>query len=341
MTRLQHLAATTAAFGVAVLFANAAMAQDKIDMAKAKEEGRVSWYTSTPVETANKLARMFEAKNGIKVELFRSGGSAILSRFMQELQASRISCDVLTTSDPAAAGAMTRKGTLVPFKPAGFDKLPDTAKDPNGNWVAQRLNMMTLFTREDKVTGADALTSWADATNPKYKGKMVMTDPSFTSLQLMMISTFTNKFGWKYYEDLQKNDVMIVPGNQQLVDNLKRGERLIALGGLDSYAADARAEGHKIATIYPTDGSFIIPSPTAVIKGSPHPNAAKLFAEFMISPEAQKLFPEDGGYAARTDVEPPKGNPKLADVKSIAVDYEQVEKDSTAVKRKFNEIFLQ
>ena len=55
-------------------------------------------------------------------------------------------------------------------------------------------------------------------------------------------------------------------------------------------------------TLYPTDGVFVIPSPTSVVKGSPNPNAAKLFAEFMISDEVQKIFPADGGYAARGDI---------------------------------------
>jgi iron(III) transport system substrate-binding protein len=132
---------------------------------------------------------------------------------------------------------------------------------------------------------------------------------------------------------------MIVQSNQQVTDAIKRAERVIAVGALDSYAADARKQGHPITTIYPADGTFIIPSPTAIIKGSPHPNAAKLFANFMISKEAQKLFPMNGGYAARTDIDPPKDSPRLGDVKPMPIDYVQIEKDSAGVKKKFNEIF--
>jgi iron(III) transport system substrate-binding protein len=314
-------------------------AADQVDIAAAKAEGKVSWYTSTPIETANKLARMFEAQTGVKVDLFRSGGSAIISRFLQEQQAGRIAADVLTTSDPAAAASMTKKGLFVPFLPAGSEKVPDSAKDPAGAYIAQRLNMMTLFVRTDKVAAATAPKTWSDVTDPKFKDQLVTSDPSFTSLQLMVIGSLSKKLGWDYYEKLRKNDIMIVEGNQQVVDNLKRGERLIAVGALDSYAADARKEGHPIATVYPTEGSFIIPSPSAIVKGSPNPNAAKLFAEFMLSEPAQKLFPEDGGYAARVDVPPPQGNPKLAEVKSIPVDYDQIEKETPAIKKKFNEIF--
>ena len=71
------------------------------------------------------------------------------------------------------------------------------------------------------------------------------------------------------------------------------------------------------------------PQPTAIIKGWPHPNAAKLFAQFMLSEPAQKLFPANGGYAARTDIDPPKGNPRLGDVKPMPIDYAQIEKDAS------------
>src|SRR3954463_2340992 len=77
-----------------------AFAQDTVDLAKAKAEGKVVWYTSTPLPQAQKIVNMFEKEHGIKVELFRSGGSAILRRFQQEIDAGRVAADVLTTSDP-------------------------------------------------------------------------------------------------------------------------------------------------------------------------------------------------------------------------------------------------
>ena len=83
----------------------------------------------------------------------------------------------------------------------------------------------------------------------------------------------------------------------------------------------------------------MISSPTAVVKGSPNPNAAKVFAEFMLSDDAQKMFPEDGGYAARSDVPPPPGSPDINTLKVIPVDYQLIEKQSGSIKKKFNEIF--
>jgi iron(III) transport system substrate-binding protein len=334
--KIALVALAAAAWGGHLPIAHAA---DAVDTAAAKKEGKVVWYTSTPIKTAQKLTELFEKQTGIHVELFRSGGSAILRRFMQEHTSGLNAADVMTTSDPANSNKLAAQGVFVPFKPASFDKIPDVAKDPNGAWVAQRLNMMVIYVRTDKVNKADYPKTWSDALDPKYKGKLAMTDPSFTSLQLMVVSTLSRKLGWSYYEKLKANGIMIVQSNQQVLDTIKSGERVIALGALDSYAADARKLGHPIQSIYPTDGTFIIPSPTAIIKGSPHPNAAKVFANFMVSEAAQKLFPAGGGYAARVDIDPPANSPKLGDVKPMPIDYAQIQKDSAVVKKKFNEIF--
>jgi len=310
-----------------------------VDTAAAKKEGRVVWYTSTPIEQANKIVKLFESDTGIKVEMFRSGGSAILRRFLQEQQAGRIAADVMTTSDPAATASLAKRGTFVAFKPKNFDKIVDEGRDKDGHFIAQRLNLMVIYARSDKVAAADLPKTWSDLLDAKYKGKLVMTDPSFTALQVSVVGMMAKNLGWDFYEKLRKNDIMVVQSNQQVSDNIKRGERLIAVGALDSYAADERRAGHPIVTILPADGTFVIPSPTAIIKGSPNPNAAKLFAEFMIGDPAQKVFPEDGGYAARKDIAPPAGGVALDKIKIIPVDYDYIDKEATRLKKRFNEIF--
>lgn len=325
--------------GLLLIYAGAARAADAVDMEAAKRQGSVSWYTSTPIEAAQKIATEFQKQTGIEVELFRSGGSAVMRRFLQELQAGKPGADVITTSDPAAMTALARKGTFVAFKPRNFDKVPDAAKDPDGYYVAQRLNMLGIFVRGDKVPAAERPKTWSDLADPKYKGKLVMPDPSFTALQLVAVTTLSQKLGWGFYEKLKQNDILIVQGHQQVEDMLKRGERVIAAEGLDSYAVEDRRAGHDIVTIYPTEGAFAVASPTAVVKGTARLDAAEAFAEFMIGDTVQKMFPADGHYGARTDIAPPAGSPSLGDLELMPVDYAYVEKAEAGVKRRFNEIF--
>ena len=315
-----------------------ALAQtDPVDLAAAKKEGSVTWYTSTPVETAQKIASLFQKETGVRVELFRSGGSAVLRRFLQETDARRVIADVLTISDPAAAGALIKRDLFVPFRPRNFEKVPAEVKDAKGHHIAQRLNLVGIVARTDK--GIELPKNWTDLTRPKYKGQLVRADPTYTAIQLMIVGTLSKKYGWDFYQKLRANDIMIVQGHQQVSETLTRGERLVAAEGADQFAWLDRKAGHKVQSIFPTDGAFAIPAPTAVIKGSPHPNAAKALAEFMIGDMVQKLFPGEGIYAGRSDVEAPPGNPPLSQIKLLPVDYDQIEKDSAALKKRFNEIY--
>src|SRR6266700_898815 len=217
-----------------LLAAGSAMAQP-VDMAAAKREGKVVWYCSVPIETAQKVANMFEKETSIKVELFRSGGSNILRRFQQEAEGGKIFVDVLTHSEPEAARAMARKNLFVAFKPTDFDKVPPEVKDPNGYYIAQRLNVMALYVRDDKLPVTDRPKTWPDLADPKYRGKMVMADPSFSSLLVTLVGMLAKENGWDYFEKLRKNDVMLVQGNQQVADMVKRGERTIAVGADATY----------------------------------------------------------------------------------------------------------
>ena len=105
---------------------------DAVDMAAAKREGVVSWYTSTPIVAAQKVANLFQAETGIKVELFRSGGSAVLRRFMQEIDAKRVLADVLTVSDTAEVNGLAKRDLLVPFRPQELRQDPRRGEGPEG-----------------------------------------------------------------------------------------------------------------------------------------------------------------------------------------------------------------
>lgn len=234
---------------------------------------------------------------------------------------------------------MILKNQLVKFRPEHFEKVPPTARDEDGYWVAQRLNLATLAFRSDKENEAEMPKRWSDLTDPKYKGKLVHADPSFTAIALQIVATFSREKGWKYYEDLKKNDMLIVQGHQQLAQILSLGERTIGAEAGDSDMWGLRRQGVAVRSIYPEDGVFVIPGPTGVVAGSPHPNAAKLLAEFMLSDDAQKLFPAEGFCAARSDMPPPQGNPPIDTLKVIGVDLDYVEKNTQKVKQRFAEIF--
>jgi iron(III) transport system substrate-binding protein len=332
-----RFAAATLAFGLAVLagVANA----DEADRAAAVREGSVNWYTSTPFPIVQLLADRFTADTGIKVTLLRTGGSAVLRRFMQEYQAGQVGADVLTMSDAGAAEALTRQGVFVPFKPAGFDQVVDGAKNKDGAWIAQRVHLIGMPIRTDLVAEPDRPKTWSDLKDPKFKGKMVMPDPSFTAIQLLVVGMLSQKLGWDFYKALRANDTMIVQGHQQVFKTLQQGERMIGAEGSDPRSFNKGKELPNMTMILPSEGTFQICSPVAIVKNAKNPNAAKLFAQWMLSDVAQKIIAENGIHSSRLDIAPPPGMSPLKDVKFIPIDLDRVEKNAKELKTRFSEIF--
>jgi len=300
---------------LALLTAEPAISQtftpDRVDAEAARKEASLSWYTSTPVAQAQALASRFELGTGIKVQLLRSGGQAVLRRLQQEISAGRPGADVLTMSDAGAANALAKQGILEPFKPEGFDK----------------------------VAEQDRPKTWSDLRNPKYKGLMVMPDPSFTAIQLIVVGTLSQTLGWDFYKALRANDTMIVQGHQQVFSTMQQGERLIGAEGADPRSFFDGKEVPNQIMIYPSEGVFIVSSPTAVLKGARSPNAAKLFAQFMVTPEAQKIIADSGIHSSRIDMPPPAGQPALTAVKFLPIDLDFIEEKGRELKTRFSEIF--
>lgn len=316
-----------------------AAGQEAVDLAAAKKEGRVVVYTSAPLAAAQKIATAFQAKYGLPVELFRTGGVQVLRRFLMEQDAKRPGADVLVSSDLSAIRDLMAKNSFVPFKPIGMDKVPATFNEPTGLYVAQRVSIIAIYGRTDLVPPDQMPKTWTDLADPKFKGKLVMTNPNFSSLQVAVIAMLSRAHGWDFFDRLNKNDVLIVQGNEQALNLVKSGERAIVAGGDSQYASAARLQGHKIDNTFPADGTFALPSTTSVVRGSRNPNAAKLMAEFTLSLEAQKLWPESGVYAARNDVAPPLGSPPIDKIKVLPIDYDHVRANAGPVKKRFSEIF--
>src|SRR5262245_57107465 len=161
-------------------------------------------------------------------------------------------------SDAGAANGLAKQGLLEPFRPEGFDKVVEGAKDRDGRWIAQRLQLVGIPIRTDKVVGNDVPKTWSDLRDPKYKGKMVMPDPSFTAIQLIVVGMLSQKLGWDFYQALRANDAMIVQGHQQVFTTMQQGERVIGAEGADprSFFDGKDVPNQKI--IYPSEGAFIV-----------------------------------------------------------------------------------
>jgi iron(III) transport system substrate-binding protein len=315
----------------------AAAAASTVDMDAAKREGTLTWYTSTPQDQAQEIADRFQQQTGIQVQVFRSGGEAVITRFQTEQSGGRVIADVLTASDPAAFNALARAGNLEKFTPAGADLIPASAKSADGTWISQRLNLIVPAYRTDKVSNPP--TSFKDLEDPRFKGQLIMADPSFTAFAFLVVHSLARDLGWDYFQALAAQDTMIVQGHAELSQALISGERTVAIESDAGQLYTNIQKGAPIKIVTPSEGVFLINSPMAATAKAPHPNAAKAFLEFNLSPDIQNLFTRDGTYAVRTDVPPPATYPALSSLKAINVDYDAAERDNKQVKDMFADTF--
>jgi iron(III) transport system substrate-binding protein len=119
---------------------------------------------------------------------------------------------------------------------------------------------------------------------------------------------------------------------------LNAGERVVSAGPVAATMESAQ-RGNPLAMIYPTDGALLMIAPSGIMKGAKHPNAARLFMEFLMSPEASKIQVGRFGETMRPEVSPPPGVVAAKDVKTIRPSVEEIFKGVPEVIKQWRETF--
>src|SRR5262249_22383615 len=190
--------------------AGVAAAQDPALVDAARKEGKVVWYTSLILPTAEKVAKLFEAAYpGIKVDVNRTGSQRILQKVLQELQVGIKNADVVHTSDAGHFVLLKEKKLLMPYSPKGIDKFPAGFKDKDGYYFGLRATVNVIAYNTKLVSAADAPKTWKDLLDPKWKGKLVTAHPGYSGVISTHVLALVNLFGWDYFKQLAQNKVMI------------------------------------------------------------------------------------------------------------------------------------
>src|SRR5262252_974587 len=317
-----------------------ALAQDA-RLEAAKKEGKVVWYTSLALPSAEKVAKLFEAAYpGIKVEVHRTGSERILARVMQEQKANIKNVDVVHTSDAGHFVFFKEQKLLTRYTPAGVDAFPAGFKDKDGYFYGLRATVNVIAYNTKAVTAADAPKTWKDLLDPKWKGKMVTAHPGYSGVTATHVLALVNLYGWDYFKQLAQNRPMLVQSAVDPSTVVASGERAVAANGGDYTFYQMKKKGNPVAIVFPKEGVPLVVSPTAITAFAPHPNAAKLFTDFIFSrPIQQVLADSEGLYTGHPDVSYPADQPKLSELKLLQVDAEELEKRNEEIKTRFVEFF--
>ena len=308
----------------------------------AKKEGKCSFYTAMDLQFAEKLGKEFEVKYpGIAVRVERSGAERVFTRIGQEYSSNVHAVDVVNTADQSHCIVWKRDGWLAPYLPEEVVQHYDKGYyDPEGFEVVTRVLVSPFGINTDLVKMADAPKSFADLLDPKWAGKMVKAHPAYSGT--IMNSTFqvARDLGWEYLEKLAKQRVLQVQSATDSPKKIALGERAIMIDGAGYLVIRDKEAGKPVDVIYPTEGTPVATSPSAVFKAAPNPNAARLFFNWMHGREGQQILIDYARqYSAHKQAVEKPGVRKLSDIKLMKEDPEGVEKGAEEIKRRYAQIF--
>jgi iron(III) transport system substrate-binding protein len=307
----------------------------------AKKEGQVSYYTSTDLPVAEKVAKAFEAKYpGISVHTERTGAERVFQRIGQEYSSNIHAVDVVNSSDAAHFIVWKRDGILLPYVPEDVAKFPAEHRDVDGQFASFRVWLSIIAYNTTLVKPEEAPKSFADLLDPKWKGKIVKAHPGYSGTIMTATYQMQRDLGWTFFEQLAKQGIMQVQSSADPPKKLDLGERAVMADGNEYNIFQLREAGRPVEPVYASEGSPLIIGPNGVFKDAPHPNAAKLFQSFCLSREAQQLIIDVGGLrSVHPDTKDKAGRKPLKDIKTMKDDAAAVEQQGEQIKSHYSKIF--
>jgi iron(III) transport system substrate-binding protein len=317
-----------------------AEAADPAVMEAARKEGKVVWYSSLGLSVSQKVCDAFNKKAlGITCELDRDGSQRIFQKVMQEASAGLAIADVVHTSDASHYLDFQQKGMLMRYLPAGADKFRPEFRDRDGLYTILRGTPYVIAYNTQKVSKADAPRRWKDLTDPRWKGKLVQAHPGYSGVVLTGMAGLLGVMGgWDYFAALAKNQPLVVQSAEDPPMKIVGGEAWVGASGEYNFYRPIRA-GNPIEMVFPEEGLPFISSPSAILAKAPHPNAAKVFTDFLFDKEGQQVLADDGLYVPNEAVTYPKDRRPLKELKLIKVEPEEIQKRDDEIKKKFRELF--
>jgi iron(III) transport system substrate-binding protein len=280
----------------------------------AKKEGAVTLYSSLVVTDSNAIIEAFTKKYGVPVRLWRGSSEDILRRAVTEARGSRYDVDVAETAGSEMEG-LEREKLLAEISSPVFAQLVPQAVVPHRGWVTDRLSIFTAAYNTTLVSPADVPKSYEDLLDPKWKGKLGIEadDANWFSA---VVGALGEPAALDLFRDIvARNGMSIRKGHSLLANLVVSGEVPLALTAYGYRVDRLKKGGAPIDKVYlpPVIG---LPTGVAVLRRAPHPFAAVLFADFMLT-DGQDLMAQRGYVVTRRDLAAIPADLRLIDLASF------------------------
>ncbi len=274
--------------------------QSLIDAAKA--EGELVVYGSCEEDYLVAACAHFEELYGIKVQPQRLSTGEVQAKIEEEN--GNPSADVWFggTTDPY--NVVAAEGLLEAYEAENASHLLGSQyRDPDGYWYGIYKGILGFMVNKDELErmNLEAPADWKDLLKPEYKDLIWLSNYNTAGTAKLVINTMIQKYGHdegiQYLVDLDKNIQVYTKSGSGPSKNVGTGECVIGIGFLHDGITQIVDNGYdNVQLVIPSSGTSFEIGATAIFKGAKHPNAAKLWVEYALSPECVELAAKNGSY---------------------------------------------
>lgn len=320
-------------------------AQDRAAIVEAaRSEGKLAFAHTVSAPKFPSFMQAFSARFpflDVASGIYSAPTGRVLARVEAEMQANNLTFDALHVASLAPFLTLSKRGALLGYRSPELDAYPP-ASYSGGQWATARVIGVIMAYNRNVLPPDKAPKAWVDILKAEFKGRKLIIQDSAAGTAFNQMYMLEKLLGVDFMRKFGEQQPVVVSTTAQLIDMLVRGEALVGatVDHLRAFEPDPIKAG--ITAVYPAEGMPLAIAPIAIFKAAPHPNAAKLFVDYVLSEEGQTLLAVDilGAYSMRKGVRTAPGQTPLADARPLLPkDLDDYEKASQSFPETFDRYF--
>ena len=268
----------------------------------AKKEGQVVWYSTMTLDQSKVVVDHFQKKYPfIKPELFRTGGGPLLNKILTEARGGLYAWDVVVGRGEMVL-PLKEKNLLAAYRSPETKMIDKDLTDAKGFWTAYYVNACVLGWNTKLVKKDQVPKTYEALLDPKWKGGQISVDTEAYGMLQGLIGVWGKEKAVAYFKKLAAQEPVPKRGNTERVQLAVAGEYPLII----AYNQTMERMTQRGAPIdwLPLEPAVVQVNPAMIAAKAPHPNAARLFADFILSKEGQEMLRHFQRIPVRKDVEP-------------------------------------
>lgn len=253
-------------------------------------------YTALDAEFSERLLQDFKEKTGVEALPKFDAESTKTVGLAQAIiaEAARPRCDVFWNNEILNTLRLERQGLLETYSSPAAEHFPAKWRSPDGRWFGFAARARVLLVNTQLLSPRDRPGSIRDLAGPRWKGRTGIAKPLFGTTAThaaVLFAVLGDDAARQFFRDLKANHVQVLAGNKQVAQAVSDGQLAFGLTDTDDALVEIES-GRPVAIIYPDQGenqlgTLFIPNTLAIVKGCPHPEAARKLVDFLLQPEIE------------------------------------------------------